>query len=153
MPLGRILLRPSGIVLAQSACAVRTRPSLALLGLGQSSVRAAHGLAGPASRSGPRALARLARRLCGGGSTGHGGVAVPRLARTTGDEEGGSPRAPHGGGKVGGPILGSHRPRRGPQRWLTEASVEETRGSSVRHRRARLRLLCDGLWWSAREGA
>jgi hypothetical protein len=23
----------------------------------------------------------------------------------------------------------------------------------MRHRRARLRLLCDGLWWSAREGA
>jgi hypothetical protein len=39
MPLGRILSRPSGTVLAQPACVVHVWPSLARLGLGQCSAR------------------------------------------------------------------------------------------------------------------
>jgi hypothetical protein len=94
MPLGRILPRPSGTASKKSACAARVRPSLARLGLGLRSVHAAHDLAGPASRSGPCALACLVRRLRDGdNSTGHGGAAVPRPARTTGDE--GAHRAHH----------------------------------------------------------
>jgi hypothetical protein len=42
-------------------------------------------------------------------------------------------------------ILGSHSPKRGRERRLTKASVEETRGSSMRRRWDRLRLLWRAL--------
>jgi hypothetical protein len=61
MPLGRILPRPSGIVLAQ-----RAWPSLARLSLGRAA-RVAHGLA----RLGGRERAQGAARVrCGGDLTG-----------------------------------------------------------------------------------
>jgi hypothetical protein len=75
--MGRILLRPSCTRLARLACTARERPTTS-----RADCMAAQGLAGSASRSGPRACLLLARRLRGGGSSAdHGGAQRGQWAR------------------------------------------------------------------------
>jgi hypothetical protein len=106
--MGRILPRPSGTTLAQPACVARAWPTTWLAQ--PHAVARAHSRAWPgACAAAATALAMVARRF-------HGQHTPPTM-------RGGSPRAAHGGGKRGGPILGSHRPRRGLERWLTEAAA------------------------------
>jgi hypothetical protein len=109
--MGRILPHPSGTAQAQPACAAAR----------------AHSRAWTGTYAAAAAALAMATRLL------HCQRAPPtmrRLAESTTRRR-----------ERRGAVLGFHRPRRGPERRLTEASVEETRGSPVWRRRARMQLL------------